>query len=78
MFRQPRSPEVSHRLYLIKLVLALLRVVDRGLVSIVKQMTCSDKSITPIIARPACHQYSLALVQRLKLEDLYMLVRVAE
>jgi hypothetical protein len=57
--------------HLVQFVLALLRIVDGGLVSVVEEMSCSNKPITTVVTRATGDQNSLPFVQRLKLEDWY-------
>lgn len=49
--------------HLVKLVLALLGIVDGGLVPVVEQVTRSNEAIAAIVARPTCYKNPLAFGQ---------------
>lgn len=53
---------------LVELVLALLWVVYGRLIPVVVKVARSNETISSIVARPTSDQYSLAFVERLKLE----------
>lgn len=55
-------------IHLVKLVLALLGIVDCGLIPVVEEMASRNETITAIVTRTACNEDSSALVEGLKLE----------
>lgn len=55
--------------YLVQVILATLRVVDGGLVTVVSQVTGSHQAVAAIVPRAASHQDSVALVQGMHAVD---------
>lgn len=53
---------------LVQLILALLGIIDRGLVAVVEQVTCGNETIAAIVARAAGYENPVALGKRLQFE----------
>ena len=54
---------------LVQFILALLGIIDGGLVAVVEQVTCCDKAVAAIVARAAGYENSVALGKWLEFEE---------